>query len=221
MGFSVSGMTTLTYLPQVFDVLNMQSAREVILTHEGAASADERWHTETPYVADLIGQSVDVSAKTVLIDYGCGIGRLAKELIDRHQCRVIGVDISVNMRALAVDYVRSDRFLSCSPDMLDSMVGRGFTADAAFSVWVLQHCFRPADDIARIYRALAPKGRLFVVNNHLRAVPTNEGWVNDGIDVRALLNSRFALTEEGVPLDDKMAPKLHGKVFWASFQKAS
>jgi SAM-dependent methyltransferase len=213
-------MTTLTYLPQVFDVLNMQSAREVILTHEGAASADERWHTETPYVADLIGRSLDVTAKTVLIDYGCGIGRLAKELIDRHQCRVIGVDISVNMRALAVDYVRSDRFLSCSPDMLDGMVAHGFTADAAFSVWVLQHCFRPGDDIARIYRALAPESRLFVVNNHLRAVPTNEGWVNDGIDVRALLNKRFTLTEEGAPLDDKMAPKLHGKVFWASFQKA-
>ncbi len=214
-------MTTLTYLPQVFDVLNMQSAREVILTHEGAASADERWQTETPYVADLIGQSLEISAKTVLIDYGCGIGRLAKELIDRHQCRIIGVDISVNMRALAVDYVRSDRFMSCSPDMLDGMVARGFTADAAFSVWVLQHCFRPADDIGRIYRALAPESRLFVVNNHLRAVPTNEGWVNDGIDVRALLNNRFKMTEEGAPLDDKMAPKLHGKVFWASFRKAA
>jgi SAM-dependent methyltransferase len=214
-------MTTLTYLPQVFDVLNMQSAREVILTHEGAASADERWHTETPYVADLMQQSLGVTTETVLIDYGCGIGRVAKELIDRHQCRVIGVDISVNMRALAVDYVRSDRFMSCSPDMLDAMVARGFTADAAFSIWVLQHCFRPAEDIERIHRALAPDSRLFVVNNLLRAVPTNEGWVNDGIDIRDLLGNRFSLTEEGAPLDDKMAPKLRGKVFWAAFRKTS
>ena len=97
-------MTTLTYLPQVFDVLNMQSAREVILTHEGAASAEERWQTETPYVADLIENALSVTSETTLIDYGCGIGRLAKELITRHGCRVIGVDISINMRALAVDY---------------------------------------------------------------------------------------------------------------------
>jgi SAM-dependent methyltransferase len=212
-------MTTLTYLPQVFDVLNMQSAREVILTHEGAASADERWVTETPYVADLIDKALAITAETVLIDYGCGIGRLAKELISRHDCRVIGVDISINMRALAVDFVRSDRFLSCSPDMLDTMVQRGFAADAAFSVWVLQHCFRPGDDVARIQRSLVPGGRLFIVNNYNRAVPTNEGWVNDGIDVRALLNERFLLADEGVPLDEKMAPKLHGKVFWASFDK--
>jgi SAM-dependent methyltransferase len=213
-------MATLTYLPQVFDVLNMQSAREVILTHEGAASPDERWQTETPYVADLINASLEISSETVLIDYGCGIGRLAKELIGRHGCRIIGVDISTNMRALAVDYVRSDRFLSCSPDMLESMVVHGFTADSAFSVWVLQHCYRPADDIALIQRAVAPGGNLFVVNNFLRAVPTNEGWVHDGIDVKALLNERFSMTDEGVPLDEKMAPKLHGKVFWASFTKA-
>jgi SAM-dependent methyltransferase len=213
-------MTTLTYLPQVFDVLNMQSAREVILTHEGATSPDERWETETPYVADLIEKSLAVTSETVLIDYGCGIGRLAKELIARHNCRVIGVDISINMRALAADYVRSDRFLACSPNMLDTMVARGFTAKAAFSVWVLQHCFRPADDIERIHRALAPGSNLFVVNNFLRAVPTNEGWVNDGVDIRDLLNGSFSMTDEGVPIDEKMAPKLHGKVFWASFRKA-
>jgi hypothetical protein len=105
--------------------------------------------------------------------------------------------------------------------MLDAMVGSGFTADAAFSVWVLQHCFRPTDDVERIHRSLAPGANLFVVNNFQRAVPTNEGWVNDGIDIRALLSGRFSLTDEGVPLDEKMAPKLHGKVFWASFRRTS
>jgi len=212
-------MATFTYLPQVFDVPNMQSAREVILTHEGAGSSEERWQTETPYVADLIEKSLGVTSETILIDYGCGIGRLAKELITRHGCRVVGVDISVNMRALAVDYVRSDRFLSCSPEMLDAFIGRGFTADAAFSIWVLQHCFMPANDVDRIQRSLAPGGGLFVVNNIHRAVPTNEGWVDDGIDVKALLGAKFSLASEGVPLDEKVAPKLRGKVFWALFRR--
>jgi SAM-dependent methyltransferase len=211
----------LTYSPQVFDVLNLESARGIILTQEGAASTDERWVTETPYLTDLIENSLSITSETVLIDYGCGVGRLSKELIARNGCRIIGVDISANMRAMAIDYVRSDRFFSCAPEMLDTLIQRGFVADAAFSVWVLQHCFAPSDDIARIHRSLAPGGSLFVVNNKHRAVPTNEGWADDGVDIKSLLGKCFSLTSEGVPLDEKIAPKLRGLVFWASFRKTA
>lgn len=210
----------LTYAPQVFDVPSMEAAREIILTREGAATTDERWTTETPHVADLILEAFgEITDKTVLIDYGCGVGRLSKELIVRHGCSVIGVDISAKMRALAIDYVQSDRFFPCAPEMLDTLVQRGFAADAAFSVWVLQHCFAPSNDVELIRRSLAPGGTLFVVNNTHRAVPTNEGWADDGVDMKALLGSRFALLSEGVPIIEKIAPKLRGKVFWASFRR--
>jgi SAM-dependent methyltransferase len=121
-----------------------------------------------------MAESLGIGSETTLIDYGCGIGRVAKELIARHGCRVIGVDISVNMRALAIDYVRSDRFLSCSPEMLDTLVAHGFVADAAFSIWVLQHCFMPANDI-RHPSISAPGGKLFVVNNFGACRPTKAG----------------------------------------------
>ncbi|UYN94976.1 MAG: class I SAM-dependent methyltransferase [Enhydrobacter sp.] len=111
----------------------MEYARQIILTAEGSTT-DERWTTETPYVADLIGGAVDVRRDTLPIDYGCGIDRLARELIGRHGCQVLGVDISARMRALAVDYVQSDRFFTCAPEMLDALVARGLRADAAISI---------------------------------------------------------------------------------------
>ena len=51
-------------------------------------------------------------------------------------------------------------------------------------------------------------------------VPTNEGWADDGVDMKALLATHFSLVSEGVPLEEKIAPKLRGMVFWALFRKA-
>ena len=210
----------LTYNANIFDVRNIDEARRIILTDEGSTT-DERWNSETPYLADAIHQTLHITPETVLIDYGCGIGRMAKELIQRHGCRVIGVDISNNMRALAPSYVQSSRFLACSPEMLDAMVARNFVADAAISIWVLQHCLKPAEDIERIHRALVPGGGLFVLNNLYRAVPTREqAWANDGLDIKALVRDRFSLEMEGKPSDEQTPPALRDIIFWAKFLKS-
>lgn len=209
----------LTYNPEIFDVGSIEAARQIILTGEGS-TPDERWESETPYLADAIQNALAITADTVLIDYGCGIGRMAKELIRRHGCRVIGVDISNNMRILAPNYVQSSRFLACSPEMLDMLLARNFVADAAISIWVLQHCLRPAEDIDRIYRSLAPGSGLFVLNNLYRAVPTKEKyWVNDGLDIKSLLRDRFSMAMEGKPAEDKTPRDLRDIIFWAKFLK--
>ena len=199
-------MTQYTYDPAVFDVDNIEQARQMILTPEGGMGTDERWRSETPYVADLIEELTTIASSSILVDYGCGIGRVAKELISRHGCRIIGVDISCNMRVLAVDYVRSDRFLACAPDMLDGLTEHGLAADAAYCVWVLQHCLNPADGIDRLDKALRPGADVFVLNCLHRAVPTKEAhWVNDGIDIKVVLARRFAVVKEGKPLPGKVA----------------
>jgi cyclopropane fatty-acyl-phospholipid synthase-like methyltransferase len=86
----------LTYDPHIFQVNDLASAMKVILTDEDSSS-DKRWKTETPYAADLIGQYLTIDRDSLLLDYGCGIGRMAKELIARYGCRVIGTDISPQM----------------------------------------------------------------------------------------------------------------------------
>ena len=149
--------TELTYNPRIFDVTNIDEAMRIILTSEGSTT-EHRWATETPYLGDLIASSLEISEQTLILDYGCGIGRMAKQLISRHGCHVIGVDISPSMRALAAVYVGSDRFFACPPEMLDLLVARGITFDLVLTVWVLQHCLDVRADVARIVSALAPQG---------------------------------------------------------------
>ena len=210
----------LTYHPAVFNANDIAQAMAIIMTPEGSTTA-ERWEIETPYLADLIAQELTITADTLLLDYGCGIGRLAYELIKRHNCRVVGVDISPSMRALSVIYTRSDRFMSCSHEMLEGFVARGMRFDAALSLWVLQHCATPAQDMARIRAALKPGGALFVVNGVFRSVPTVEsGWVNDGVDIKAMLAAEFAVIHEGKLAREKTTESLAIHAFWASYRAA-
>jgi SAM-dependent methyltransferase len=209
----------LTYNADIFAVSDVQQAMSIILTAEDSTT-EERWRLETGYIADMIEKQLAVSPASMLLDYGCGIGRLAKELVERQGCSVLGVDISAHMRMLGVSYVRSERFASASREMLDAMVTNGFQADAAISIWCLQHCCTPAEDVALIAAALKPGAPLFIVNNHGRAVPTvEEGWVDDGIDIKALLREQFELDEEG-RLDPRMTtPDVSQHTFWARFRR--
>jgi len=207
-----------SYDPTVFDAADMNAARRIILTPEGGLSTDQRWEVETPYLGAIVGRELALEPARVVLDYGCGVGRMAKELIGRYGCRIVGVDISPKMRAMAPDYVGSPRFATVSPEMLDGLVERGLRFDGALSVWVLQHCVNPADDIARIARALAPGGRLVVVNAAYRVVPTTERrWATDGVDMKALLADRLAPVAEG-EFDPRFVSVRN--TYWATYRAA-
>jgi len=214
LGTSLQSLSETNYNPAVFDVVDMLTAQQIILTSEGSTT-EERWKTETPYLADLISQTLKLSSDMTVLDYGCGIGRVAKELINRNGCSIVGVDMSESMRALAPEYVQSARFRVCSPQLLDDWIRQGQRFDAAISIWVLQHCLRPAEDISRIKQSLKPSAKLFILNNIWRAVPVAGGaWANDGVDIKGLLKDQFALLQDGRLPPDKTAAlaRLH---FWA------
>ncbi len=205
------------YFPEIFDVRTPKQAREIILTREGA-STDERWRRETPYLVDLIGHELSPTPESVILDYGCGVGRLAKGLIDKFGCRVIGVDLSLSMRALSLNYVRSDRFTVLDPDSLDWLGDSGVRVDGAVCVWVLQHCLNPHEDVARMRRVMTPTGRLFVLNNNRhRAVPMDTGWKDDGIDIRSVLLETFNLIREGAPDAAHTSKMIVSNTYWATY----
>ena len=195
---------THIYNPEIFNVTDIDAAKKIILTDEGVGrDTESRWSLETPYFGELIGHQLGVSSTSLVLDYGCGIGRLAKELIKLFGCRVIGVDISPGMRKLADEYVSCENFFAVSPDQLDFLLGKGLKADMAIAVWVLQHCLNPAADLSRIKNVISPGGRFFVANMATRAIPTRRAdthkfnWVSDGVDVWALLKGNFEEIDVG------------------------
>lgn len=183
------------YTPGIFETSDAAAAKAIILTPETGTTTEERWRVETPYLAAQMTQRFDLNRNALVLDYGCGIGRLAKALIDATGCFVIGVDIAQRMREMAPVYVASPRFTVVSPEGLDMLIERGLQCDGGFASWVLQHCLDVEQDVTRIADALGPMARFFMVNNLGRAVPTNLGWFNDGKSVEALLVARFDALE--------------------------
>jgi 2-polyprenyl-3-methyl-5-hydroxy-6-metoxy-1,4-benzoquinol methylase len=201
-----------------YDVRTMSDARQIILTPEGGATTDERWKRETPYLVGLIeGAYPRLDDKTRVLDFGCGIGRIARELIRKYGCWVYGVDASANMRALAASYVADDRFAAISPLMLDEM-GRKF--DLVLAIWVLQHVRDLDDEVSRLVDAMTvDKSVLVVVNNHRRAMPSpgRAPWIDDGADVAALLDAGFRKMSVG-SLDAKYVPaRLADETFYGVY----
>jgi SAM-dependent methyltransferase len=181
----------VVYRPQVFEARSIAHAMRIVVTREEGTTAEERWVKETPFLVEDSGRCLGIGPDSCVLDYGCGIGRVAKRLIDRFGCRVVGVDFSASMRLLAPEYVLSERFTVWSPELLDKMIGKGFRADAALCIWVIQHVLEPEKAIQQIGNALRRGGLLYALNQETRCVPTNVGWVDDGYQIRKGLCATF------------------------------
>jgi len=177
----------MEYDPAIFaDVKSEDDAKSVILGPDGVFSTDERWEIETKYLIDLIRAHMPID-DALCLDYGCGIGRLSKELLNCTNWAVVGYDISKAMKEMAERYV--DEPLRFGIGNLLYTTNR---FDYALAVWVLQHCPYPENDIAKIRDNLRPGGRLFVLNLRERCVPCRGGWYDDGYDVWDKLSHEFA-----------------------------
>jgi SAM-dependent methyltransferase len=212
-----TALKQVSYDPSIFtNVETVDEAVRIIVTPEAGLTSAHRWDVETRYLMTLIERWL--KPKSLALDFGCGIGRLAKPLIEKHGCSVIGVDIAANMRALAASCVDSERFAAMPPQMLGYLQAE--RVDFALAIWTLQHCLDPRADIGSIRLALRDGGKLFVVNNIGRVVPTTAGWVNDGIDIQAVLKDQFTEIEDGQLEGDDIAPgTFKDNTFWAVYQK--
>lgn len=165
-----------------FDCATTSQAKAIILTPEGDLTTDQRWEKETAWLLPRL-----VVQTGPILDFGCGIGRLAKHLVGP-ACPVLGIDISMSMRDQAVGYVKSDHFRTGSPEDLDRYIVDGYRATTTLAVWILQHVVDPEREIGRLAAAMEPGGRLYLVNRCHRAVPgPGGGWIDDGVSLGPLL----------------------------------
>lgn len=219
MSGQVASRKIATYSPAIFDVTSLAEARQVILTSEDDLPSARRWELEAPYLAALASRVGELTGASSVLDFGCGVGRMATALINVNRCSVYGVDISRNMRALAARNVESN-FAVGDTEALRMLTKAGVRFDFAICCWVLQHA-HPVDEAIRdIRHALKDGGVLLVVNNEHRAVPVKEKlWVDDGVDVRAEVKLRFgAPFEEGRLPEEISTPAFSAVTYWACYR---
>jgi SAM-dependent methyltransferase len=105
-----------------------------------------------------------------VLDFGCGIGRIAKAIAP-HVAQVVGVDVSAEMVRLARERTVGQRSVSITQVPPDSFA----FAEEAFDVVLAIDSFPYVVDsglaqacLAELTRVLAPEGRLLIVNYSYR-----------------------------------------------------
>jgi 2-polyprenyl-3-methyl-5-hydroxy-6-metoxy-1,4-benzoquinol methylase len=204
------------YDPSIFDQVNIDNAREVTLTSESGISTQTRWDSETPWLLNLVRQHIKQSG--LIIDFGCGIGRLAGPLVEQG-FPVIGIDSSDLMRQHATKLIANDRFVAMTSSMLDQLINIGVKADSVLAIWMLQHCLDLEGEILRINRMINKGGIIGIADMRHRAVPTDQGWRNDGKSVKDTMCNFFTLIQQ-YPYNPPNAPKdLRENAYIAFFRK--
>lgn len=216
-------MPNASYDLAAFDAFSLEDAKrrtlgDLMHDEELIGEKDERWTSETAYTAELIAETLSPKGGQLILDYGCGAGRVSKVLINQLSCRVIGADQSPAMMLISERYVASSQFQAVYHENVGGLAGG---CDAAVCIFVLQHSICPDADVQRISDALKPGGKLLVINEGGRFVPTVErGFVSDGVDIRDCLFRVFGEPVSSGKLDPtRVDPRFSDRTFWHVYQK--
>jgi hypothetical protein len=187
-------------MPQAYDNSRFKSdskqrLAQIILT----GATEERWTKETPIFAKKIVEQLNIDQDSTILDFGVGIGRLAKAVIDMTNCTVIGVDISQDMLRESIEYVSHPNYIPMRLDAFAKMrKADKIQIDAAYSVWVLQHCLDFEEVYGLVLNALPDKAPFFIANTMRRWIPIegDQHWGNDGLNIRARILDDFKLKQD-------------------------
>ena len=180
----------MPYIKEVFDVGTFEHAKHVVLTSD--PDNPNKFENETNFLTDTIAKQNIISSESMVLDFGCGMGRVSKKLIEKFDCNIVGVDISNSMLTFANIYVSKPR--KFKPMNSYNMPN---TIDVCVSTFVLQHVQDPKTEIDIIYNNLKVGGHLVLVNENKRYVPSDVDsnryivWQDDGFDIFGEISSRF------------------------------
>lgn len=178
------------YVKEVFDVATIDHAKHVVLTSDPNNPA--KFEQETNFLIDAIQQQKIINDNSVVLDFGCGMGRVSKQLINTFNCTVVGVDISESMLKFAMLYIaKPQRFRFGTSYSIPESI------DVGISTFVLQHTENPIKEIENIYNVIKPGGWFILLNENKRFVPSDVDsnnfviWNDDGVDIHNEVGKRF------------------------------
>jgi 2-polyprenyl-3-methyl-5-hydroxy-6-metoxy-1,4-benzoquinol methylase len=180
----------MRYVKEVFDVVTFEQAKHTVLTSD--SNNQKKFEEETKFFVESIKSKNIIKPELKVLDFGCGMGRISKELVQTFGCDVVGVDISESMGKFATLYVRSpSKFKSVleytEPDSIDVVI----------STFVLQHVENPLKEIDNLVKVTKEGGYLIILNESKRYVPSGVDknnfviWNDDGFDILTEIEKYF------------------------------
>ena len=182
------------YNPDFFTPIDLADAKRIILGH-GVNEDSSRWEVETNWNKLLFESKNYINKDSLVLDWGCGIGRLSKMIIDTFGCKVVGVDINQKMLDYSKEFVNDDRF--------STVLAKDFNTTGKFtfalSVWALQHSINPDKDLDSIKKSLTDDGAFFVFEETRPVIPItgDHPWFILKKSNFKTINEKFSLIETG------------------------
>lgn len=184
----------MEYYPEFFNSDSFEESKFIVLC-SNEYDYNYRWESETAWIKDVLVSTRCIDENSIVLDWGTGVGRLAKMLIETFNCKVIGVDISPTMLRHAVNYVNNtDKFVPVHYNQfMEAEVKNQYTC--CIATWVLQHSATSAFDIQKIQEALVSNGNMFVLEMSKKCVIAKQNGttisVDDGVDNKTELQKYF------------------------------
>lgn len=185
----------MRYVKEAFDVTTITQAMNVVLSFE--ADKPEKFYKETQFLIDVIANENIINNESTVLDFGCGMGRVSKEIVKKFDCSVLGFDISESMKTFATLYVSNPRKFKTLSQLPDNN-----SVDACLAIFVLQHVENPKQDIENLVNTIKPNGYLVLVNEDNRFIPSDVDskgyviWNNDNFNVHSEIEKYLTKVKE-------------------------
>jgi len=180
--------------PRRFDWDDIDDAKRSILWYDD-------WEEATKNTIELMQKTGMINAGSFVVDWGCGVGRIASKLTERFDVTVLAVDRSTKMLRHALTYIKpqylgkialvTDEFVLSHIHLFEKC------ADLVTFIEVFQHIPEPVLDqiLPRISRLLKEDGKLFVFGNEQLEIGYNS---KDPSSVEEVIKRHFELEKSQV-----------------------
>jgi ubiquinone/menaquinone biosynthesis C-methylase UbiE len=173
----------MKYNPNLFTPLDLNHAKDIVITPDPVDP--NKFENFTNEAIKIITNANIINETSCVVDFGCGMGRMSKAIVDTFNCEVIGVDLNLPMLKLATMYVNNpNKFVTCNSIDKDDSI------DVCLAMFVIQHVLDPKLEIKKIADILKPNGYFILLNEtNLRLVPGGQAedksivWFTDGFDI--------------------------------------